>query len=140
KHYDGTIEIIPKTYHSDPCPKCGKRLIVKKGKYGRFCTCEDYPKCETTLPYLLDVNCPECKVGRFTEKTSRYGKMFFGCSSYPDCENAMWTKPYKFDCPGCGYPVMGERQTKKDGKHLQCPKCKHKVEWELTPFYKKEEE
>ncbi len=140
KRYDGTIEIIPKTYHSDPCPTCGKKLIVKKGKYGRFCTCEDYPKCETTLPYLLDVNCPECKKGRFTEKTSRYGKMFFGCSSYPDCENAMWTKPYKYDCPGCGYPVMGERQTKKDGKHLQCSKCKHKVEWEITPFYKKDEE
>ena len=138
KRLDGTYEIIPKAFHHDPCPTCGKKLIVKKGRYGRFLTCEDYPKCETTLPYTLKLSCPECKVGKFAEKKSRFGKFFYGCSNYPNCNNAMWTMPKDFACPGCGYAVMGERETKKDGKHLQCPKCKHKVEWEETPFYVEE--
>lgn len=134
KHLDGTIEILPKTYHFAPCPTCGKRMVVKKGKYGRFCTCEDFPKCNTTLPYTLDVNCPECKTGRFAEKRSRFGTFFYGCSNYPDCQNAMRTLPRNFTCQSCGYPVMGQRETKRDGKHLQCPKCKYKVAIEDTPF------
>ncbi|MCK5074333.1 MAG: type I DNA topoisomerase, partial [Bacteriovoracaceae bacterium] len=74
KHLDGKLEIIPKQYAKEPCPECGKRLVVKKGRYGRFLTCETYPECKITLPYTLDVNCPECKVGKFAEKRSRFGK------------------------------------------------------------------
>jgi len=128
KDLEGTIHILPKEYFHDDCPTCGKHLEVKTGKYGRFVRCEDYPQCDTTLPYTLKVHCPECKVGKFAEKKSRYGKFFYGCSSYPDCNNAMWAPPIEHDCPGCGYPIMIERETKRDGKHLQCPKCKHKVE------------
>jgi DNA topoisomerase I len=138
KHLDGTFEIIEKSYHFDPCPECGKRLVVKKGRYGRFLACEEYPNCKTSLPYVIDVHCPECKTGRFTEKQSRYGKVFYGCSSYPDCNNAMWTHPRKFDCASCGHSVMGERETKRDGHHLQCPKCKHKVAIEETPYQREE--
>jgi DNA topoisomerase-1 len=134
KHLDGTLEIIPKEYSKEKCPTCGKRMEVKKGRYGRFLTCEDYPGCKTTLPYMLDVHCPECKTGRFAEKQSRYGKVFYGCTSYPDCTNAMWTLPREFKCPECGYPVMGQRITKRMGEHLECPKCRHKVPIEETPF------
>lgn len=130
KTLDGEIIILPKNYHEDPCPTCGKRLIVKTGRYGRFLTCEDYPKCETTLPYTLQIHCPECKKGKFTEKKSRYGKIFYGCSSYPDCNNAMWDLPRKVDCKKCGHPVMGQKETKRDGKILQCPKCKFKISME----------
>ncbi len=128
KHLDGSIEIIPKEYANDKCPACGSRLVIKKGKYGRFLACEEYPNCKTTLPYTLDITCPECKVGKFAEKTSRYGKSFYGCSNYPNCENAMWTMPVDQPCPACGYPVMGKRQTKRLGNHLQCPKCKHTLQ------------
>src|SRR5690606_37376501 len=117
-------------YHEDSCPTCGKRLEEKKGRYGRFLRCEDYPQCETTLPFTINVSCPECKVGKFAEKKSRYGKFFYGCTHYPDCTNAMWTKPVAQDCPSCGYPVLGTRITKKDGEHLQCSKCKHVVHLE----------
>lgn len=135
KHLDGKLEIIPKEYvKGKSCPECGKRLVVKKGKYGRFLACEEYPNCKTTLPYTLDVNCPECKVGQFTEKTSRYGKIFFGCSSYPNCTNAMWNRPYKFACVSCAHPVMGLKISKKNGVELYCPKCKFKVPIESTPF------
>lgn len=140
KDFDGNIHLLPKDWFHDPCPTCNKRLEVKKGKYGRFVRCEDYPQCDTTLPYTLDLNCPECKVGKFAEKKSRYGKIFYGCTSYPDCENALWSRPYKYDCPGCGYPIMGDRVTKREGHQLQCPKCKHKVDWDETPYGKAEAE
>lgn len=138
KTLDGDIKLLPKKWFHDPCPTCGKNLEVKTGKYGRFVRCEDYPHCETTLPYTLQITCPECKVGNFAEKKSRYGKLFYGCSHYPNCENALWTMPYSYDCQGCGYPVMTYRETKKEGKQLQCPKCKHRVDWSETPFFKEE--
>ncbi|WP_419168211.1 type I DNA topoisomerase [Halobacteriovorax sp.] len=140
KHLDGTIEILPKDWFRDPCPECGKRLEVKKGKYGRFVRCEEYPKCETTLPYTIDVTCPKCKVGKFAEKKSRYGKIFYGCTNYPDCETALWNEPKVYDCPACGFGVMGVKETKRWGKQLQCPECKHSVDWDTTPFAKEDEE
>lgn len=139
KSLDGVITIIEKEFAKDPCPTCGKRLAIKKGKYGKFLACEDYPQCATTLPFTLDVQCPECKVGKFAEKKSRFGKLFYGCSNYPACNNAMWTKPYAFDCASCGHPVMGEKFTKKNGKQLECPKCRHRVDIADTPFHVDEE-
>jgi len=138
KTIDGKIEIIPKEYAKKPCPDCGKKLVVKKGRYGRFLTCEMYPECKATLPYVLDVSCPVCKVGLFAEKRSRFGKLFYGCSNYPNCDNAVWTRPYAYECEVCKYPVMVFKETKKDGKHLQCTKCKHKVAIENTPFNSEE--
>lgn len=126
RHADDSIEIIPKEYAKEKCPNCGARLVVKKGRYGRFFTCENYPNCKTNLPYTLDVTCPKCKKGKFCEKTSRYGKLFYGCTAYPDCDNAMWIKPVQHECPNCHYPVMGLRENKK-GKTLECPQCKHKI-------------
>lgn len=140
RNIEGEIVLLPKNWFHDPCPTCNKKLEVKTGKYGRFVRCEDYPQCDTTLPYTLPINCPECKVGKYAEKKSRYGKLFYGCTSYPDCENALWSMPYKFDCAGCGYSIMTFRQTKREGKQLMCPKCKHKVDWESTPYYKPEED
>lgn len=139
KNLDGSYTIIEKVFANDPCPTCGKRMAIKKGKYGKFLACEDYPACATTLPFTLDVHCPECKVGKFAEKKSRYGKFFYGCSNYPACSNAMWTKPYPFACPKCGYAVMGEKFTKKSGKQLECPKCRHRVDMADTPFHVEEE-
>ncbi len=131
---DGVITIVPKEFHQEPCPTCGKRMAIKKGKYGKFLACEEYPTCATTLPFTLDVHCPLCKIGKFAEKKSRFGKLFYGCSNYPACSNAMWTKPYAYDCASCGHPVMGEKYTKKSGKQLECPKCRHRVDIAETPF------
>lgn len=140
KSLEGVISIVEKEFAKDPCPTCGKRLVIKKGKYGKFLACEEYPTCATTLPFTLDVHCPECKVGKFAEKKSRYGKFFYGCSNYPECSNAMWTKPFKFACKSCGYPVMGEKFTKKNGEQLECPKCRHREDLADTPYAKPVEE
>ena len=135
KDLDGNIHIIPKKYFHENCPTCTKRMEEKIGRYGRFVRCEDYPQCDTTLSYTLPIICPKCKTGKFAEKRSRYGKTFYACTSYPNCENALWTMPYDYPCGGCGYAIMAYRETKREGKQLMCPKCKHKVDWEETPFF-----
>jgi len=139
KDLEGVYHLLPKEYFFDPCPTCNKRLEVKKGKFGRFVRCEEYPQCETTQSYYLPITCPDCKKGKFAEKKSRYGKIFYGCTSYPDCENAIWAKPYENACPACGYGITVYRETKREGRQLQCPKCKHKIDWEDTPYAKEEE-
>jgi DNA topoisomerase I len=139
KDVEGVIHILPKNYADDPCPECNKRMEVKKGKYGRFVRCEEYPQCETTLPYTIPVICPDCKKGKFAEKKSRFGKIFYGCTQYPDCTNTLWSAPKEFKCASCGYPLMVEKTTKRLGEQLECPKCKHRVDLEDTPFAKKEE-
>ncbi len=140
KDLDGKIHILPKEYFFDPCPTCGKNLEVKKGKYGRFLRCESYPQCDTTLSYYLPITCPECKKGHFAEKKGKFNRIFYGCTQYPDCNNALWTMPYDYSCPGCGYGIMTFKETKRDGKQLICPKCKHKVDFEDTPFAKEDHE
>ncbi len=135
KDVNGKFTIIPKVFVKDPCPTCNKRLMVKTGRYGRFFACEDYPNCKTALPYTLDIHCPECKVGKLAEKKSRYGKIFYGCSTYPKCNFAMWFLPRAFPCPECKYPVTGQRVTKRNGDHLECTKCHHKTPLQDTPFY-----
>ena len=131
---DGQIHLLPKNWFNDLCPTCNKRLEIKTGRYGRFVRCEDFPHCETTLPYTLPITCPKCKKGKFAEKKSRYGKFFYGCSHYPKCENALWSKPFDFACKSCGHSIMIERMTKREGRQLQCPECKYKENWEETPF------
>lgn len=140
KSLDGNITILPKNWFHDPCPTCNKKLEEKTGKYGRFVRCEDYPQCETTLPYTLPIVCPKCKIGKFAEKKSRFGRFFYGCSHYPECENALWAKPFEHACKGCGYGIMIIKETKRDGKNLQCPECKHLTAWEETPYYKEEQD
>ncbi|HQJ73828.1 MAG TPA: topoisomerase DNA-binding C4 zinc finger domain-containing protein, partial [Candidatus Dojkabacteria bacterium] len=69
----------------EKCPKCGSKMVLKNGKFGKFWACENYPECKTTMPLLLNEKCPEC--GRnLVEKKSRWGKTFKGCSGYPECK------------------------------------------------------
>jgi DNA topoisomerase-1 len=134
KDLKGVIHIVDKEYFHDKCPTCSLRMEVKKGKFGRFVRCENYPECDTTLPYTLPITCPECKVGKFAEKKSRYNKIFYGCTNYPDCTNALWSMPYEYPCPSCGHAIMTVKETKRMGKQLLCPKCKFTVDWDATPY------
>ena len=124
---EGKIQIIERKFiEGKQCPLCQSRMILKEGKYGRFLACENYPSCKGTSPVTVDVTCPKCKVGVFAEKKSRYGKLFFGCTQYPECSNALWFRPNKTSCPACGYALMMEKVSKKTGNYLECPECKHK--------------
>lgn len=77
------------------CPKCGQPMVVRISRYGKFLACSGYPKCRTTK-YLVQstgLACPDCQVGEVVERYSRQRKIFWGCSRYPECRYASWTKP-----------------------------------------------
>ncbi|MGN0822715.1 MAG: type I DNA topoisomerase [Candidatus Gallimonas sp.] len=95
-----------------PCPKCGAMMIVKGGKFGKFLACPNYPTCKSTLPYgtekkeeVYEGVCPEC--GKPTKKLrSRYGKIYYGCSGYPDCKFMSWDIPTGEKCPKCASALV----------------------------------
>ena len=91
--------------------------------------CSNYPECKNTRSIPVGVKCPEegCD-GDLTEKRTRNGRTFYGCSRYPECKFALWNKPVQEKCPACGYPVMVEKRTKSQGDFLECPQCKEKKE------------
>jgi DNA topoisomerase-1 len=111
------------------CPNCGKLMVLKRSRFGWFLGCTGYPECKTILPLENgeSVPCPRpgC-TGRVSQKRSRKGKSFWGCSKYPDCDFVSWYKPVLEPCPQCGHPYMEDKPL-QSGHVWQCPKCKHKV-------------
>ena len=79
----------------EPCSKCGKPMAVKTGKFGKFLACTGYPDCKTTknIQQKIGIKCPDCKDGDVIERRSKKGKMFYGCSRYPNCKFVSWTRP-----------------------------------------------
>jgi DNA topoisomerase I len=76
------------------CPECGKPLIARQGKFGRFLACKGYPQCRHTQPFSLDAPCPEAGChGHLVERRTARGKIFFGCSDYPRCNHLQWDYP-----------------------------------------------
>ncbi len=131
------LEEIPEVEASDQqCPKCQRQMVVKQGRYGPFLACSGYPECKTTLSLNgntsgagTGVTCPESGCGgELVERRSRRGKVFYGCSRYPDCTYATWNKPVPQPCPICGSPFMIEKSTKRDGRFTACPNpdCGHR--------------
>lgn len=112
----------------EKCEKCGSEMIVKVGRFGRFLACSSYPNCKNTRPITLGIKCPKPDCGGdISEKQSRRGKIFYGCSNYPECDFATWYKPIKKTCDQCSNPYMEERQTKAKGSFIRCPACKYEI-------------
>jgi DNA topoisomerase I len=118
------------------CELCGKPMVVKRGRYGDFLACTGYPECKHTQSLNSGPNakstgvaCPEkgCD-GEVVEKSSKRGKIFFGCNRYPKCSFASWDRPVATPCPICGHAYMVEKTTKRDGTMHVCPNrdCRHK--------------
>lgn len=92
---DGTIEVVEKVEeYVGECEKCGKPMVAKSGRFGRFLACTGYPECKSTKPYTTGVKCGEegCK-GELVERRTKKGRTFFSCSKYPKCKFATWTLP-----------------------------------------------
>lgn len=107
------------------CEKCGGQMVIKTGRYGRFLACSNYPRCENTRPISTGIDCPEAGCdGYLTERRTKRGKIFYGCSRYPQCTYAIWDKPVAKHCPQCGVKFLVERSTKAKGKLLKCLDCK----------------
>ena len=103
------------------CPKCGKNMVIKKGAYGSFYACEDYPQCKTTLPIAkeLGVACPKCGKN-IVIKTTKTHKTFYSCEDYPNCDFSCWDVPTDRKCPVCGSMVV----KKKNKERYECfAKC-----------------
>lgn len=123
------VEPVQEELTDKLCDKCGRQMVLKHGKYGEFLACSGYPECKNTQSTSngiggkkIDVPCPEkeCE-GEIVEKSSKRGKIFYGCSRFPDCSFASWEKPVNRACPICKAPFLTEKSTKKEGAFLACP-------------------
>jgi DNA topoisomerase-1 len=110
------------------CDKCGRPMVYKMGKFGKFLACSGFPECRNTKPILKDigVSCPKCGEGRIIERRSKKGRIFYGCDKYPGCDYVSWDRPTDKPCPSCGTRLV-EKRSRSGGK-LLCPDCGHSEE------------
>lgn len=103
------------------CPTCGQALVMRSGRFGDFISCSTFPSCRYTenIPVKLEMPCPVCQEGDVLQKRTKQGRLFFGCSRYPECDFASWQKPMVESCPSCGGLL-----TEKSSDEAQCTKCK----------------
>ena len=98
------------------CDKCGRNMIIKSSRFGKFLACPGYPECKNTKPLVLETKatCPVCG-GKVIEKKTKKGYAFYGCGNYPECNFMTWDKPTDETCPQCGKYLF-----KKKGGMLSC--------------------
>ncbi len=123
KDESGTVIPIEKeepVVSGEKCEKCGRPMVYKNGRFGKFLACSGYPECRHIKAQTTGVKCPEenCS-GELVQKISKRGKVFYSCSRFPACKFANWDKPVPTKCPGCGKPFLLEKTTRK-GTVLQC--------------------
>jgi DNA topoisomerase-1 len=102
------------------CDKCGKPMLIRTGRFGKFIACSDYPECKTSKPILnkVGVPCPRCG-GDLVQRRSRgKGRVFYGCSRYPDCDFLVNQRPLPEPCPECGGLMV---QSGREG--ARCTAC-----------------
>jgi DNA topoisomerase-1 len=110
-------------YIGRDCPESGHPLMIRWGRYGKFISCSGFPDCRYTEPWLekIGVACPvdgKEKDGQVVERRTRKGRIFYGCSNYPECEFTSWKRPIPTPCPNCGGTLVIQ---KKDT--AQCLNC-----------------
>ena len=130
------VEPIRDTATDKACPVCSQPMVIKRGRYGEFLACSGFPKCSHTESVngaangkSIGVECPEAGcTGTIVEKKSKRGKIFYGCSRYPDCKFATWDKPVSKPCPACSAPYLVEKTSKREGTYLACAnmECRYK--------------
>ena len=122
------VDLGPEEIGRD-CPECGKPLIVRWGRYGKFIGCKGFPECRYTEPWLekVGVKCPQCG-GDLVEKRTRKGRIGYGCSNYPECEFWVWRRPLPQPCPTCGGLLTEGRKGM-----ARCTNCGAEVSVEELP-------
>jgi DNA topoisomerase-1 len=101
------------------CPTCGKELVIRYGRFGKFISCSGFPECRYTEPWLekIGVHCPQ-DGGDLVERRTRKGRTFYGCVNYPNCDFTSWKKPLPVPCPKCGGMLVIANK-----REAQCIKC-----------------
>jgi DNA topoisomerase-1 len=105
------------------CPECGKPLMWRRGRFGPFIACSDYPNCKYIKKKEareIGLLCPECGQGQVVERKGRWGRVFYGCRRYPECRFTAYHRPLPEPCPDCGRAYLLEKETKKEGKVIFC--------------------
>lgn len=110
------------------CEKCGRNMVIKKGRFGKFLACPGYPECKNTKPLLeeLDVPCPKCGSKVVVRRTKK-GRKFYGCKNYPECNFMSWDEPVAERCPRCG-GYMVKKYLRGKGAKLVCANAECKYE------------
>ncbi|MCD7820760.1 MAG: topoisomerase DNA-binding C4 zinc finger domain-containing protein, partial [Clostridiales bacterium] len=146
KDLDGERIKIPDEVSDEVCEVCGRQMVIKTGKFGRFLACPGYPECTFTKPIVIEMpgKCPKCG-GRILKKTSRNGYTYYGCEHNRSvngmvCDFMTWDVPVKENCPICGQTMF-----KKSGRGAKKPfcineKCENFTPEELRPGYRKPKE
>lgn len=117
---------LEEEYSDEYCEKCGRRMVYKHGRFGKFLACPGFPECRNAKPILKEVGvaCPRC--GKpLVERRGKRRRVFYGCSGYPECNYVLWDQPTGHACPVCGEPMVWKRKTKSENEKEVCsnPAC-----------------
>jgi DNA topoisomerase-1 len=112
------VKVEPE-YIGRECPRCGHELVIRWGRYGKFISCSNFPKCRFTEPLLekIGVTCRQ-DGGELVERKTRKGRTFYGCANYPECDFTSWKRPLPEPCPECGGLLVAANKN-----HAQCQSC-----------------
>lgn len=101
---------VPEIETDEICENCGRRMVIKTGRYGKFLACPGYPECKNTRRIVETAAgvCPKCG-GQLETKKSKSGRKFFGCAHYPQCDFATWNEPTNEVCPQCGKTLFRKK-------------------------------
>jgi DNA topoisomerase-1 len=113
KSSGGEKIVVPDEVSDVVCELCGRNMVIKTGRYGKFLACPGYPDCKNTKKIVKETGgiCPKCG-GKIISKKSKKNRVFFGCSNYPKCDFVTWNEPSGEVCPQCGKTLF-----KKKGKN-----------------------
>jgi DNA topoisomerase I len=119
----GKLQVEQLAPIDEKCPDCGSDLMWRRGRFGAFIACSNYPTCKYIKKKEareIGLLCPDCGQGQVVERKGRWGRFFYGCKRYPDCKFTQYNKPIAEACPDCGRAYLLEKETKKDGKIVFC--------------------
>ena len=125
-------KVIPKDpppleLSGEKCELCGKDMVIREGRFGKFQACSGFPQCHNTKPLLVKIGvpCPNCG-GEVTERRTRTGRVFYGCENYPVCEFVSWDKPTTQPCPVCGKQLLERKEGNGKVKYFcSDPECEN---------------
>ncbi len=120
---DGKLQAEQLPPIEEKCPDCGSALMWRRGRFGAFIACSNYPACKHIKKKEareIGFTCPDCGEGQVVERKGRWGRFFYGCRRYPQCRFTVHHKPVSEPCPDCGRAFLLEKETKKEGKVVFC--------------------
>ncbi|MBP2027804.1 DNA topoisomerase-1 [Acetoanaerobium pronyense] len=120
KAVENIEKIVLEEETDEICDICGSSMVVKFGRFGKFLACKNYPECKGTKPMLekIGVKCPECEDGEVILRKSKKGRVFYGCSKFPNCKFVSWDRPVGENCPKCDSILVSVKN--KSGEKIKC--------------------